>query len=123
MEAQNVFVLIVLIGIGVVALIAVIWGLMMEMGGPPAGPDQVIEYYDDLFDGKINGKEVNMASVALGFLIPLLSSFSVLWALIGILPIFSKNPRSAMVFALGIAFYFTPLAILFFVNKYPAEAW
>jgi len=119
MEAQNAFITVVLVGMGIAVLVAVVWGFAMQMGGPPADAQAVIKYYDDLFKGEINGRKVNPAAVALGFFIPLLASFSILWALIGILPIFSKNPKPAMILSLGISFYFTPSMSWILISIFP----
>jgi hypothetical protein len=113
----------VLIMFGILALMALIsWSMdMMEESDAPTQYEDVMRYYDDMLGGEINGEDISATGLAMGFMIPLLSVFSMLWALLGILPVF-RDPNSkgaTTVLAFGIALYATPGMSWLLVEVFP----
>jgi len=96
--------------VGIMLVIAFLYTHFNQMGGPPTGADQVMKYYNDMLKGEIAGEKMTPTAIVLGFFIPLLTTFSIMWALLGILPVFREatNKPAAAVLAFGISIYATP---------------
>lgn len=90
-------------------------------GGPPTGPDAVIKYYDDLLKGQYGGKKYSPTSLIIVLFIPLITSFSIIWALVRILPVFKQreNRPAAAVLAMGLSIYVVPTMSWMIMQVFP----
>ena len=121
MSGESKSVVAILMIFGVIFLIAFIWTSFSQGGGPPTGPDQVIKYYDDLFKGEYGGKKYSSTSLVIVLFIPLITSFSLIWTLARILPVFRmrENRQAAAVLAMGLSIYVVPTMSWMIMQVFP----
>ncbi len=121
MSGESKGVVAILMIFGVIFLVAFSWTYFSQGGGPPTSPDAVIKYYDDLLKGEYGGKKYSPTSLVICLFIPLITTFSILWALIRIIPVFrqSQNRPAASVLALGLSLYVIPTMSWMIMQVFP----
>jgi hypothetical protein len=118
-ESKTVFAILMIFG--VIFLIAFAFTFFSQGGGPPTGPDAVIKYYDDLLKGEYGGEKYSPTALVIVLFVPLITSFSLIWTLARILPVFRmhENRPAAAVLAMGLSIYIIPTMSWMIMQVFP----
>jgi len=121
MSGESKTVVAILMVFGVLFMISFVWSFFSQGGGPPTGPDAVIKYYDDLLKGEYGGKKYSPTSLVIVLFVPLITSFSLIWTLARILPVFRirENRQAAAVLAMGLSIYVVPTMSWMILQVFP----
>jgi len=121
MSGESKSVVAILMIFGILFVVAFAFSFFSYGGGPPTGPDAVIKYYDDLLKGEYGGKKYSPTSLVIVLFIPLITSFSLIWVLTRILPVFQQraNRSAAAVLAMGLSIYVVPTMSWMIMQIFP----
>jgi hypothetical protein len=121
MSGESKTVVAILMVFGVLFMISFVWSFFSQGGGPPTGPEAVIKYYDDLLKGEYGGKKYSPTSLIIVLFVPLITSFSLIWTLARILPVFRQreNRQAAAVLAMGLSIYVIPTMSWMIMQVFP----
>jgi hypothetical protein len=121
MSGESKSVIAILMIFGILFIVAFSWTFFSQGGGPPTGPDAVIKYYDDLLKGEYGGKKYSPTALIIVLFVPLITSFSLIWTLARVLPVFRipANRSSAAVLAMGLSIYIIPTMSWMIMQVFP----
>jgi len=121
-SGQGKFGYIVILGI-LIAMIVLATIQLSQTGGEgfPADPSSVAKWYSKIISGEGLPEDNKALTIIFSIFIPFLASFSMLWALLLLLPVFqSYNTRNAAaVLAFGMSLYALPMMSFIFAAFLP----
>jgi hypothetical protein len=105
----------------VFVLIAANTGAGGGLGALPADPSSVAQWYSKVIRGEGLPEENKALAIVFSIFVPFLASFSMLWALLLLMPIFQgyQSRNAASVLAFGMSLYALPMMSFIFASFLP----